>query len=378
VLSAEDSRLIAEVIERVRRNYVDDVDAHRLVQSAVRGMLASLDTHSAYLSDSEFEEIRLSSMGLYPGIGIEVVAADSAIKILRPVAGGPADRAGLRAGDLIVRIDDEDVAQDLARSMGSVRGRAGTTVRLTVRRPSTGESLNFVIKREQVEVHTVSAQMLPSGYGYARITNFSETTARDLNRAILQLRKASHRRIKGLVLDLRNNPGGVLEAAVAVADAFLDRGIIVTGDGRAGDARFEMVATPGDLLKGAPLVVLVNGGSASASEIVAGALKDHHRAQLVGHRTYGKGSVQTVMPLSQGGAIKLTTSRYFTPSGMSIHGKGIEPDFASAGDEHPPPELVGGDAAALLQSDSEITQALDVLQARDPHRHLATAATPAF
>ena len=369
-LTPEDSRLLAEVIDHVRREYVEEIDEHRLVESAVRGILASLDSHSAYLDDSEFEEIRLSTMGAYPGIGVEVVAENSAIRIVHPMPGSPAEKAGLRAGDLIVRIDDQDVSQNLADSMLRVRGRAGTMVRLVVRRPSSNQTLTFALERARVEVHTVLQQMLPSGYGYVRITNFSETTAEDLNRAVMTLRQSYRKPIRGLVLDLRNNPGGVLESAVAVADAFLDSGVIVTADGRTGDARFEMDAAPGDILSGAPLVVLVNSGSASASEIVAGALKDHGRALLVGHKTYGKGSVQTVMPLTHGGALKLTTSRYFTPSGSSIQGKGINPDVVSTFAEHAPAEM-SASGMPLSERDREIGLALDMIQSRQAH--LATA-----
>jgi len=209
----------------------------------------------------------------------------------------------------------------------------------------------------------VAQQSLEPGYGYLRITGFSETTSDDVNHAIARLKRDNPGGIKGLVLDLRNNPGGVLEAGVAVADAFLNDGVIVTADGRTPDARFEMDATPGDVIDGAPLVVLVNGGSASASEIVAGALKDHGRAELIGHKTYGKGSVQTVMPLTHGGAVKLTTSRYFTPSGASIHGKGIVPDIVAQGAEDPPAELLTGKNASSLQSrDKEVSLALGTLK----------------
>jgi carboxyl-terminal processing protease len=213
-------------------------------------------------------------------------------------------------------------------------------------------------------VHSVSQQTLEPGYGYLRITGFSETTADDVNHAVARLKRDNPGGIKGLVLDLRNNPGGVLEAGVAVADAFLNEGVIVTADGRTPDARFRMDATPGDLIDGAPLVVLVNGGSASASEIVAGALKDHGRAELIGHKTYGKGSVQTVMPLTHGGAVKLTTSRYFTPSGASIHGKGIVPDIVAPGAEEPPAELQAGKTAPpLMMRDKEVRLGLDTLKA---------------
>jgi carboxyl-terminal processing protease len=360
----EEARLFAEVYERIKREYVDDVDDHALMDKAIRGMVAALDPHSAFLDSDEFEEIRLSTMGSYPGVGIEVVAEDSAVKILRPIEGSPADQAGLLPGDQIVRIDDSDIGADLAGAISKMRGSSGSLVKLTVLRPTTGQTLNFSLRRAKVEVHSVAQQSLEPGYGYLRITGFSETTADDVNHAVARLKRDNPNGIKGLVLDLRNNPGGVLEAGVAVADAFLNEGVIVTADGRTPDARFEMDATPGDVIDGAPLVVLVNGGSASASEIVAGALKDHGRAELIGHKTYGKGSVQTVMPLSHGGAVKLTTSRYFTPSGASIHGKGIVPDIVAQGPEDPPAELLTGkDSPSLTSRDKEVRLALDTLKA---------------
>lgn len=361
----EEARLFAEVYERIKREYVDDVDDHTLMDKAIRGMVAALDPHSAFLDTDEFEEIRLSTMGSYPGVGIEVVAEDSAVKILRPIEGSPADQAGLLPGDHIVRIDDADIGADLAGAIARMRGSSGSVVKLTVLRPSTGQTLDFSLRRAKVEVHSVAQQSLEPGYGYLRITGFSETTADDVSHAIARLKRDNPAGIKGLVLDLRNNPGGVLEAGVAVADAFLDTGVIVTADGRTPDARFRMDATPGDLIDGAPLVVLVNGGSASASEIVAGALKDHGRAELIGHKTYGKGSVQTVMPLPHGGAVKLTTSRYFTPSGASIHGKGIVPDIVAQGPEDPPAEIMAGKGApSLAARDKEVALALGELKSR--------------
>lgn len=356
----EEARLFAEVYQRIKREYVDDVDDRTLMDKAIRGMVAALDPHSAYLDSEEFEEIRLSTMGSYPGVGIEVVADDNAVKILRPIEGSPAAQAGLLPGDEIVRIDGTDVGADLAGAISRMRGASGSTVRLTIRRAGTPNLLEFTLRRANVEVHSVSAQTLEPGYGYLRITTFSETTADDVTRAIARLKRESPRGLKGLVLDLRNNPGGVLEAGVAVADAFLNKGIIVTADGRTPDSRFEMDATPGDLIDGAPMVVLVNSGSASASEIVAGALKDHGRAELIGHKTYGKGSVQTVMPLSHGGAIKLTTSRYFTPSGASIQGKGIIPDIVEDGPEVTPADLIPG--KPLAARDPDVRLALDTLK----------------
>ena len=363
----EQARLFAEVYERIKREYVDEVDDKQLMEKAIRGMVAALDPHSAYLDTDEFEEIRLSTMGSYPGVGIEVVAEDSAVKVLRPIEGSPADQAGMQSGDLIVKIDNNDVGADLAGAITRLRGPSGSSVQLTVRRPATGELLDFSLRRSKVEVRSVMQTTLDPGFGYVRITSFSETTADDVGRAIATLKRENPKGLHGLVLDLRNNPGGVLEAGVAVADAFLNEGVIVTADGRTPDAKFRMDATPGDLIDGAELVVLVNGGSASASEIVAGALKDHNRAELIGHKTYGKGSVQTVMPLAQGGAIKLTTSRYYTPSGVSIHGKGIIPDVIAKGPEEAPADLrvSGKPDLPLAARDAEVRLALDTLKAHD-------------
>ena len=361
----EEASLFAEVYEHIKRDYVDDVDDHALMEKAVRGMVAALDPHSAYLDSEEFDEIRLSTMGSYPGVGIEVVAEDGVVKILRPIEGSPAQRAGLLAGDEIVRIDGSDIGADLAGAIGRMRGAAGSLVTLAVRRAGTPGVLEYALRRTQVEVHSVAEASLEPGYGYLRITSFSETTAQDVSKAISHLKRDNQGPLKGIVLDLRNNPGGVLEAGVAVADDFLDSGVIVTADGRTPEARFEMDATPGDLIDGAALVVLVNGGSASASEIVAGALKDHGRALLVGRRTYGKGSVQTVMPLSHGGAVKLTTSRYFTPSGASIHGRGIVPDVLEDGPGEPPAELIATSGSApLVARDPDVRLALEVLRKR--------------
>jgi carboxyl-terminal processing protease len=285
------------------------------------------------------------------------------VKVLHPIEGSPAQRAGLKPGDEIVQIDGADIGGDLAAATARMRGAPGSTVKLSIRRKGSAQLLEFTLRRTQVEVSSVVAQTLEPGYGYLRITSFSETTQSDVTHAILHLKRDNPGGIKGLVLDLRNNPGGVLEAGVAVADDFLDSGVIVTADGRTPEARFQMDATPGDLIDGAPLVVLVNAGSASASEIVAAALKDHGRALLVGRRTYGKGSVQTVMPLSHGGAVKLTTSRYFTPSGASIHGKGIVPDIVEDGAGDAPAEVnAGKNAAPLGARDADVRLGLDTLK----------------
>jgi carboxyl-terminal processing protease len=357
-------RAFAEVYARIKDEYVDEVDDHALMEKAIRGMVAALDPHSAYLDSSELEQVRLSTMGSYPGVGIEVAGADGAVRILRIIDGSPAQEAGISAGDLLVSIDGTEVGADLAGALARLSGPSGTRVRLSIRRSTAPQTLEFELRRAQVAVHSVSAGILEPGYGYVRISTFSETTPEDLRKAVLRLKSDNDGHLRGLVLDLRNNPGGVLESGVAVADAFLDAGVIVSADGRTRDARFEMDATPGDLLDGAPLVVLVNAGSASASEIVAGALKDHGRALLVGRRTYGKGSVQTVMPLSHGGAVKLTTSRYFTPSGASIHGRGLWPDITLEGPGPAPADLAAAGAPSLAARDADVRQGLEALRQR--------------
>ena len=332
-LPPDDARVLAEVLDRVKREYVEPVSDRQLMDNAVRGMLAELDSHSQYLDRAEYEEIRISTSGAYSGVGLEVHMDEGRVGVVASLEGTPAERAGIRAGDVILSIDGEAVDQrNVSHSILRMRGTPGSRVRLTVAREEQPQPLTFDLERSNVEVHSVRFRTLEPGYGYLRIFQFSDTTARDLRRAVTQLNDETPEGLRGLVLDLRDNPGGVLEAGVEVADSFLDEGVIVTATGRTRDATFHHEAVPGDLLDGAPLIVLVNGGSASASEIVAGALQDQHRATILGTRTFGKGSVQTVMPLSDGGAIKLTTSRYFTPSGVSIQGQGITPDVELAAD----------------------------------------------
>lgn len=330
----QDARLLAEVLERVRRDYVDNISDEELIEAAIRGMMADLDPHSAFLDPAQFKEIRISTTGEYSGVGIEVAAENGVIKVVSPMEDGPAARAGVLAGDTLLAIDDMPInANDFEDVIERMRGATGTTVKMTLARGVDPTPLEFKLARASVQVHSVNRKLLEPGIGYVRISHFSETTATDLNRALAALKKENGTALRGLLLDLRNNPGGLLEAAVGVSDTFLDHGIIVTASGRAADAKFEMDAQPGDAMQGAPIIVLVNAGSASASEIVAGALKDHDRARLVGQKTYGKGSVQTVVPLSDGRAIKLTTSRYFTPSGASIQERGIIPDVVVSAED---------------------------------------------
>lgn len=328
----QEARLLAEVLERVKRDYVDSIDDEALIESAIRGMITELDPHSAFLDAGEYRDVRISTSGTYSGIGLEVVAEEDRVVVVTPIDGAPAARAGIRPNDIIFSIDGFAVsAADLADTVARMRGDAGSAVVLGIRRPGEETPLSFELTRSRVEVQSVRAEWLesPAGgeaYAYARISLFTDGTARELYAALEGLRQESGTGPAGLVLDLRNNPGGVLDAAAEVADAFLESGVIVSADGRMPDARFRIEATPGDLLAGAPIAVIVNHGSASASEIVAAALKEHGRATIVGEPTFGKGSVQTIIPLSDGGAIKLTTSRYYTPSGNSIHGSGVAPD----------------------------------------------------
>lgn len=363
VVPWRDARLLAEVLERVREQYVDRISDEELIDAAIRGLVADLDPHSAYLDPQEFDEIRISTTGEYSGVGIEVALEEGVVRVVNPIEEGPAARAGILPGDTIVAVDDIEVdVKNLNDAIDRMRGKPGTTVKMTLARAQVAEPLHFTLARASVQVHSVKKKLF-EGVGYVRISQFSETTTPDLEKAIAALSVQNKGELKGLILDLRNNPGGVLEAAVGVSDVFLNEGVIVSANGRTADARFEMDAQPGDELHGAPLVVLVNGGSASASEIVAGALKDHQRATIVGRQTYGKGSVQTVMPLSDGHAIKLTTSRYFTPSGASIHKTGITPDVVVD-----PKEIVASgkqDSPAVigdLAADYELQLALKMLQ----------------
>ena len=324
----EDARTFAAVIERVKHDYVEKLDDHALLQAATRGMVSSLDPYSAYLDRDDYDEIKISSAGEYSGVGIEIAMEDEQVIVVTPIEGSPAEKAGIRAGDVIVMIDGVPVnTTTLADTIERMRGKEGTTVRFGIERDGNAEPLQFTIKRQRVELHSVKAELSEPGFGYMRISQFTDATGPELLAALKTLRHRNSAALRGLVLDLRDNPGGVLEAAVAVADAFLDKGVIVVSKGRTADSKFEMDATPGDELNGAPLVVLVNGGSASAAEIVAGALKDNHRATLMGRTTFGKGSVQTIVPLTEDSALKLTTSLYYTPSGASINHTGIAPDI---------------------------------------------------
>jgi carboxyl-terminal processing protease len=364
-LTREQARLFTEVMDRVRRDYVEPLDETALLESAIRGMVAELDAHSQYLDADEYRDIRISTTGSYSGVGLEVSTADDKIIVVTPIDGTPAQEAGILAGDNIVAIDGATVADDgLNDTVSKMRGRPGTKVAITILRGE--EVLVFSMRRKNIKVASVRHEFLDGSLGYARISQFSENTAGELSRAIDAMNDMSQNRegtmLTGLVLDLRNNPGGILDAAVDVSDLFLDEGIIVTADGRTPESRFTRNARRGDILDGASIVVLVNKGSASASEIVAGALQDHNRALIVGTSTFGKGLVQTVMPLSKGRAIKLTTSRYFTPSGDSINDVGVAPDIEIVGS----PGYPGLSISAGLDRDGDVQlyEAIDRLNAQ--------------
>jgi carboxyl-terminal processing protease len=358
----QDARALADVLERVKHNYVNPVDDHQLLQAAIRGMVSSLDPYSAYLAGEDYDEVKILSTGEYSGVGIEVSMEDEEVVVVSPFEGSPAAAAGIHPGDVIATIDGVPVnTTTLADTIGRMRGKEGTTVKIGILREGSAEPLQFTLKRSRVELHSVRSELLEPGMGYVRISQFSESTGDDLDAALKDLRKRNGAPLKGLVLDLRNNPGGVLEAAVSVSDTFLDSGVIVTAKGRTPESKFEMDATPGDALNGAPIVILINGGSASAAEIVAGALKDNHRAKLMGRTTFGKGSVQTVIPLSGDRALKLTTSLYYTPSGISINHRGIAPDIELERDPKPPTVPVPADAP-LLQRDPEVKRAVEELK----------------
>ena len=364
-LSWEQTRLMAEVMDRVRRDYVEPIDDMELMDSAIRGMVSGLDRHSEFLDAEEYRNIRNSTSGKYSGVGLEVSTQDGAILVIAPIDDTPAQRAGIESGDEIIEIDGVSVRHgELNDAIGKMRGHAGTVLTIKVRRQDYDDPLTFHLTRQKIKVASVRHEVLQPSYGYVRLSQFNKSTADELSRAIDEMtdevQEQTGEMLTGLILDLRNNPGGILDAAVEVSDLFLDQGIIVTANGRTPESRFRHDAEIGDIMDGAVVVVLVNGGSASASEIVAGALQDHGRALIIGTTTFGKGLVQTVMPLSKGRAIKLTTSHYYTPSGDSIHEIGITPDIVVEGSrEHP-----GLSAGATVdrENDAQLIEALEQIR----------------
>ena len=341
--------IFGDIFERVRSQYVTEPNEEELIESAIGGMLTSLDPHSSYLNSKAFSDMRVQTRGEFGGLGIEVTMENELVKVVTPIDETPAARAGVLAGDLISKIDGENVrGLSLNEAVEKMRGPVNTPIVLTIIREGAEKTLEITIIRDKIKVRAVRHRIEDDNIGYVRITSFNEQTFSNLESAIEKIKKEiKEEDLKGYVLDLRLNPGGLLDQAIAVSDVFLDRGLIVKTRGRDPNQESRSDARPGDLTGGKPVVVLINGGSASASEIVAGALQDHKRATVVGTRSFGKGSVQTIIPLGANGALRLTTALYYTPSDTSIQGKGIEPDIKI---EQPLPDELKGRVEARGES----------------------------
>lgn len=327
-LPLEELKVFSEVFGLIKNDYVEPVDDVDLLRKAISGMLGGLDPHSSYLDPESFQEIQIGTEGRFGGLGIEVTMENGLIKVVTPIDGTPAARAGILPGDIITRLDDTPVkGLNLDDAVNRMRGEPGTSIELTILREGSSRPLQITLERAEIKIASVRSQLVDGGIGYVRVTQFQADTASTMRGQIGDLLAEADNDLRGLILDLRNNPGGILNGAVAVADVFLSDGVIVSTRGRDERDNVEYRATARDMLDDVPLVVLVNSGSASASEIVAGALQDHHRAVVMGSKTFGKGSVQTILPLKNGAALKITTARYYTPSGRSIQATGIEPDI---------------------------------------------------
>ena len=334
-LSLRDMRTFSEVFARIQKDYVEETNDRELMENAIRGMLSELDPHTAYLTADQLAALEADTNGRYGGVGIEVLWVDDDLIIAGATDGAPAQRAGIMSGDIIRKVDGQPVSRDSSsRSVNQVRGKPGTTVVLSIQPAGDGKLREVTLVREIIKIDAVESELFAGGYGYLRIDTFQTETADSVRQHLEQLERDAGSALAGLVLDLRGNPGGVFTAGVGVSDLFLDQGLIVYTKGRVAEAELEFKANSIDLLAGAPMVVLVDHRTASASEIVAGALQDHQRALVLGERTFGKGSVQTVLPLHNGGAVKLTTARYYTPNGRSIQALGIIPDIDLTGDSH--------------------------------------------
>jgi carboxyl-terminal processing protease len=322
--------LFGDVFERVRADYVEKPDDSKLIETAINGMLAGLDPHSSYMDPKSFRDMQVQTRGEFGGLGIEVTMEDGLIKVVAPIDETPAAKAGIMANDLITKLDDEQVqGLTLNQAVEKMRGPVNTKIKLTIMRKGADKPIEVSITRDVIRVRAVRSNIKGEDVGYIRLTQFNEQTTENLKRAISDITaKVSKDKLKGYVIDMRNNPGGLLDQAISVSDAFLQKGEVVSTRGRNAEETQRFNSRPGDLTDGKPIIVLINGGSASASEIVAGALQDHKRATVIGTRTFGKGSVQTIIPLGSGnGALRLTTARYYTPSGKSIQAKGITPDI---------------------------------------------------
>ncbi|AOY90030.1 peptidase S41 [Marinobacter salinus] len=327
-LPLDDLRKFTEVFSRIKDAYVEEVDDRQLLESAIKGMLSDLDPHSTYLAPKDYEELEESTSGEFGGLGIEVGMENGFVKVISPIDDTPAQKAGVQAGDLIIKLDEKPVkGMGLEEAVKLMRGKPGSILTLTIMREGESAPIEIEVKRDIIKVTSVKSRMVDNGYGYVRITQFQADTGDQFQKALNKLEAERGSDLDGLVIDLRNNPGGVLQAAVATADALLDEGLIVYTEGRIQSSRLRFSAKAGDVMAGTPIVVLINGGSASASEILAGALQDQERAVIMGTQSFGKGSVQTVIPLDETHAIKMTTARYYTPNGRSIQATGIKPDI---------------------------------------------------
>ncbi|MDK8463188.1 S41 family peptidase [Marinobacter sp. SS13-12] len=327
-LPLDDLRKFAEVFGRIKDAYVEEVDDRKLLESAIKGMLSDLDPHSTYLAPKDYEQLEESTSGEFGGLGIEVGMEDGFVKVISPIDDTPAQKAGVQAGDLIVKLGDQPVkGMSLEEAVKLMRGKPGTVLTLTIIREGESAPIEIDVERAIIKVTSIKSRIIENGYGYVRITQFQADTGTQFTTALENLEKEHGSDLDGLVIDLRNNPGGILQAAVEAADALLDEGLIVYTEGRIQSSRLRFNAKPGDIMPDTAIVVLINGGSASASEILAGALQDHERAVVMGTQSFGKGSVQTVIPLDETHAIKMTTARYYTPDGRSIQAKGIKPDI---------------------------------------------------
>ena len=327
-LPLNEIRIFTEIFSKIKSDYVENIEDSTLLKNAIRGMLQGLDPHSAYLDKDSYKELQEGTSGEFGGLGIEVGYEDGFVKVISPIDDTPAKRAGIKAGDLIIRLDGKSAKGiSLMEAVKMMRGKPGSEIELTILRGGEEKPFNVTIVRDIITVKNIKAETIESAFGYIRISNFQIHTVDDLSKALTKLESENNNMLKGLVLDLRNNPGGLLNAAVGVSDLFLDKGLIVYTEGRVKGSKLKFNAKPSEMFKDIPIIVLVNGGSASASEIVAGALQDHRRAIIMGERTFGKGSVQTILPMNDETALKLTTARYYTPSGRSIQASGIEPDM---------------------------------------------------
>ncbi|NMT62174.1 S41 family peptidase [Marinobacter orientalis] len=363
-LPLDDLRKFAEVFGRIKDAYVEEVDDRQLLESAIKGMLSDLDPHSTYLAPKDYEQLEESTSGEFGGLGIEVGMEDGFVKVISPIDDTPAQEAGVQAGDLIIKLGDQPVkGMSLEEAVKLMRGKPGTVLTLTIMREGESAPIEIDVERDVIKVTSIKSRIVEDGYGYIRITQFQADTGSQFTKALEDLEKQQGGDLDGLVIDLRNNPGGILQAAVATADALLDEGLIVYTEGRIQSSRLRFNAKAGKVMPDTPIVVLINGGSASASEILAGALQDHQRAVVMGTQSFGKGSVQTVIPLDETHAIKMTTARYYTPDGRSIQAKGIKPDIevrpAELTELDGQPFFTEADLSGHLESRGEDREATD-------------------